>query len=350
MSWQSVLQVSVGAAASVIQSIQQGSITISAASLTNTATVTSVDTSKAILIWNGLTSTNTTTSGAPGSVARIELTNATTVTATRGDSTLAITVRFTVVEFASGVNSIQAGTIALSVIQATNTATISSVGANAFVLWLGASTAVAGLGWTETQGAVELTNSTTVTATNLTGSTLTVGYMVVDLDTTIVSSVQKVAHTDATTNASYTETISSVTTGRTLLFYNGVVPLVTLPFGSGSLTQELTNATTITFTRASTTTTSRTSYLTVVEFAAAVITSLQRGTISLVSVTSNTATITGVVTAKTFVNWGNERGPTSGPANRSLAITLTNTTTVTAAVNTSTAGPTVGAYAAIEFV
>jgi len=82
---------------SVIKSIQYGTVTLPAdTSLTATATISSVDTSKAALIFLGHSS------GITGGheQARIILTNATTVTATRvaGNSNQVI-VSFCVVEF-----------------------------------------------------------------------------------------------------------------------------------------------------------------------------------------------------------------------------------------------------------
>ena len=120
-----------------IKSIQKVAITIASGSTSNTATISSVTTSNAILLFNGNTTTQTTdySSG----TARIELTNGTTVTAYRGASNSdTVTIYGTVIEFNTGyLNSVQSGTVALSTSQTTNTATISTVGANAFVIWLG---------------------------------------------------------------------------------------------------------------------------------------------------------------------------------------------------------------------
>lgn len=66
-----------------IKLLQRGTITISGASLTATATVTSVDTAKALLNFEGF-SASVDTQVIP---ARISLTNATTITATRGTAT-----------------------------------------------------------------------------------------------------------------------------------------------------------------------------------------------------------------------------------------------------------------------
>lgn len=340
-----------GAPSSVIQSIQQGTITIAAGTLSNTATISSVNTANSILIWDGTKTDTPSPTTTQRWITRIALTNGTTVTATREASsgTVVVTVGFTVIEFASGVNSIQSGTIAMTAAETSQTATISAVGANAFVLLLGATTAVTGLNWVSTQGSVVLTNSTTVTANCILTSALTVGYMVVDLDSTIVSAVRPGSVTDASANASYTGTITSVDTTRSALFYNGLIgALVSSTVATAGITHELTNGTTVTLTRSNTTTTSRTSYYTVVEFQAAVIQSVQRGTIVQAAATSNTATVSSVNTAKAFVNWGSLRAASANADTVASMLALTDATTVTA--STLAAGSPTTAYEVVEFV
>ena len=81
----------------VVKSIQTGTITVSATS--QTATITSVDTAKAIVLPGG----HSESDGAAalrGSFSRVVLTNATTVTATRGTDVAADgIVAYTVLEF-----------------------------------------------------------------------------------------------------------------------------------------------------------------------------------------------------------------------------------------------------------
>lgn len=74
-----------------LKSIQKGSITLTAQT-TNTATITAVDPTKAFVLLNGVTSASN------GSQGAVELTNATTVTATLG-GVGTVTFKFTVVEF-----------------------------------------------------------------------------------------------------------------------------------------------------------------------------------------------------------------------------------------------------------
>lgn len=339
----------VTASGSVISRIQSGTITIAAASSSNTATITSVDTTKSIIIYEGRQPTSTGSANTNRSAARIALTNATTVTATRQNTNDAVTVAFTVVEFASGVNSIQSGTIAIAGAATSNTATISAVGANAFVLWLGGSTAVTGLTWTTTECSAELTNSTTVTARCQTNEAMTIGYMVADLDTTIVSAIEQRAVTNTSGNAAFTDTITSVDTNKAVLFYNGaIVPATSSTVTSFACTVVLTNATTTTITRIGTNTGSQTINYTVVTFATAALNgNIQRGTITLSAQTSNTATISSVDTAKSFVNYGNFRVTAANDNTDIPTLTLTNGTTVTAAVNA--AGSPIAAFEVIQF-
>ena len=80
-----------------IKSIQRGVITIAGGSTSNTATITSVNTSKAICYFLGYSSQASST----GPDLRIYLTNGTTVTASRGSSsvTSAWYASYQVVEF-----------------------------------------------------------------------------------------------------------------------------------------------------------------------------------------------------------------------------------------------------------
>lgn len=170
-----------------VKSIQQVSISLTSAT-SNTATITSVDTANAIIIYTGTVFAASQSDGAH-TATRVALTNATTVTATINTSPGAITanVTATIIEFNAGsINSIQAGTIAVTATSgvATNTATITSVNtAKSFVIWLGATTTQGTSTFVSPWTDVVLTNATTVTASSSAdGSlgTVTVGYMVVE--------------------------------------------------------------------------------------------------------------------------------------------------------------------------
>lgn len=334
--------------ASVIKSIQKGSITIGAAASSNTATISAVTTANTVLIYDGAQCGQTNQTSGLDAAVRISLTNSTTVTATRGGTSSSVTVNFTVVEFASGVNSVQAGTIAIVGAATSNTATISAVGANAFVMWLGSSTATANVDTGDLQGSVTLTNTTTVTARCEANVALTIGYMVADLDSTIVNTVQARAVVHADTSSTKTDTITSVTPGNTLLFYNGLDDIGGHAAANGAYTLALTNGTTVTLAKNGTANSGDTIRYTVVQFASACLNGgLQRGTIALSAASSGTATISSIDPSLSFVNWGNWLGANANFNVTTPTLTLTNPTTVTAALNS--AGTVTVAYEVIQF-
>lgn len=161
-----------------IKSIQTGAITISGTNLTATATVTEVDTTKAVLISNGcrMASDNGSTS------AHIVLTNKTTITATRasyGSSSNTI-VSYTLVEF-EGVKSIQAGTIAMASPNAFATATVTEVNTDKSLLFNNGFTA-SNSDFT-VMPTMTLTDAVTITASKgFTNFTTTVAYMLVEFN------------------------------------------------------------------------------------------------------------------------------------------------------------------------
>lgn len=68
------------------QVVQRGTITITSGNLTNTATITSVDTTKAVIEYGGFSTDTSGANATSNTYPRLDLTNATTVTATRGGS------------------------------------------------------------------------------------------------------------------------------------------------------------------------------------------------------------------------------------------------------------------------
>lgn len=95
-----------------IESIQYGSISITGTDFTNTATITSVDTTKAVVMFLGSFSA---VDDANVVLLSVVLTNATTVTARRRANTGGATshCKFCVIEFSSGINSVQSGFTAI---------------------------------------------------------------------------------------------------------------------------------------------------------------------------------------------------------------------------------------------
>ena len=85
--------------ASVIKSTQQGTIAVTNGNATGTATITSVTTGKCHITLSGLTSSDNNTTYPAARMARVDLTNAPTVTLTRGSAVDGLTAGFQVVEF-----------------------------------------------------------------------------------------------------------------------------------------------------------------------------------------------------------------------------------------------------------
>lgn len=80
-----------------VKSVQTGTIVITATNLTNTATISSVNTAKSVVLFGGWTTDNT--GGTLTFAPYLTLTNATTVTATRSNTSNTTTVSYTVLEF-----------------------------------------------------------------------------------------------------------------------------------------------------------------------------------------------------------------------------------------------------------
>lgn len=174
----------------LIRRVQSGTVAIGSGATSATATLgTAVNTAHAIVLFHGGSIPGTGETQFGRIFARVDLTNSTTVTATRGISyTSTITVGFTVVEFFPGViRRVQRGTIAMtSGTSATATLGTAVNTARAWVRWLGFSTTASVQDEGRSFARVDLTNSTTVTltvGTSLTASgyTTTGSYEVVEL-------------------------------------------------------------------------------------------------------------------------------------------------------------------------
>ena len=157
-------------ASSIVASVQTGQLDMNGVT-TKTATISAIDLSRSICVFNGAknTSAEATANDVSGFTFRVALTNSTTVTASIVLSVAAAgrLVNFTVVEFFPGVlRSVQRGSITMTGVQS-NTATITEVNvAKSLVTYNGYTTT-----YTESPpvylnrvGAIlTLTNATTVT-------------------------------------------------------------------------------------------------------------------------------------------------------------------------------------------
>lgn len=338
---------------SYITSIQQVAVTIGSGATSATATISSVDTTKTALFYGGFDTASTGTNPAL-TLCRIELTNATTVTAFRNTTdTTAIISWVTVVQFSAlAVNSVQYGTIAMGTTDATLTATITSVNtASAAVMYLGNICAKTTSGSGETRPSVTLTNATTVTATRgVTGTTLTVGFVVIEFQPGIIKSLQQFSSTLNSSSLTDTVSILQVVMANSIII-NGGMNSAGTTFSNTQCMMQLTSPVAITFTRLGNATGDRIYQFTVVEFQPNVLSSMQRGTITFSSGASATATVTSTSTTSGICSQtGFEASGSATQYNQLfLGNALTNSTTITATRGVSVAIATGSAYELFTF-
>ncbi len=337
----------------IVTSVQNVSITISAGQTTGTATVTSVDMTLSALRIMGVRGAHTGYNPATDTASVVK-TNSTTITATRNtsDASNSLIVNCSLTTFSSAaIQSVQDGIVTIT--NTTNTATITSVTLNNAALYFGGSIT------TNTNTLyfspdLVLTDATTVTANVEAGAFTTKAYFtVVEFKTGILNSaVQRGTISFASGDTTKTATITGVTTSQTMLLNNGALLGSTTGNSDFWPRVTLTNGTTVTAARTTSGTTETVSFE-VVEFKAADVVSVNRGTITIASSgTSNTATIASVNTAYCSVEW---QGNTSGAsvaetvAKSCATITLTDATTLTAERSGSPAISLIVNYEAIEF-
>lgn len=163
-------------------SIQRGTITIAAASTSNTATIGAVIPDNSQLLFLGSSSSEDGATSMSSVACRLVLTNATTITASRLSSTGEVIVSYEIVEYLPGViRSVQRGTV-------TATAAVSGTATITAVANINRCTTTV-LGWdynhaqiyTASQGRVDLTNTTTVTLNRVSNNgNLTAGFQVIE--------------------------------------------------------------------------------------------------------------------------------------------------------------------------
>lgn len=169
---------------SLIQSIQNVSITLSTAQTTNTATITAVDPNNTLLAFGFHRHIIAASTSISDVLTRVDLTNGTTVTATRNDTaggTSQSVVTCMVIEFKPGViKSIQRGTITIAAASSTNTASVNAVNtAKSMLNFVGQTTSA--VRTEDGYARLDLTNATTITATRSnTNNAITIGYELVE--------------------------------------------------------------------------------------------------------------------------------------------------------------------------
>lgn len=351
-----------GAAAGLVKSVQQHTITIGSAALTNTATLSpSVDTSNCLVIFNGTRTNDTGNSAQSVWSCLVELTNSTTLTARRATSTTpTCTVVATVIEFNSGViTSRQEFTAQIDGGQTIEDTTITAVTLADTSLVLSGTGRDNGVninGADEFAVRSELTSTTNVRITRTsTFNPVQARVQVIEWDTSLLDSIQRLNTAYALSSGTDTTTITSVDTSRAVLLYGGWDVSASGNAQVEYVRNVLTNGTTITHNAGGSSSASGDTSLNVVEFLSGDVASLQRGVITIANGTSsNDATITSVDTSKAAVIWSGHEIATSGTTNAASSllptVELLNSTTVRAQMgNNAPGGPMEVPYQVIEF-
>ena len=175
----------------------------------------------------------------------------------------------------------------------------------------------------------------------------------------VIKSIQRGTISIGTGQSSNTATITAVDTNNAYVEFGGfggdVGQLASSGLNKGPVTLYLTNSTTVTAQRDTTGTTDAVTVpYQVIEYYPGFLKSVQRGTITLAGVASNTATITSVDTAKSYVIFGGwRRDETSAYTANAQSrwwpwLVLTNGTTVTANFTSAPTGNVIMPYQVIE--
>lgn len=347
----------------IANSVQYVSIVIPAGSTSATASISTVDTNYAVLLWGGFNTTHTG-SAAREFLPRIDLTNGTTVTAFRNTSsaTHTVTAYVTVVEFvSSAINLIQKGTISLSTFaisppdaDGSNNATIQTAAIstvdlnNSVILYLGNTVTSAGFSAVGQLVGLDFYDNSTIRAqrNSINSHSTTVGYMVVEFKPEVVASIQRRAVTLTSTNSSDSDTIGSVDTSGSLLLFNGITS-ANSSWAESLYHIRLTDGTTVTLERNGSSSSGRTIYYHVLQFSSGV-NSQQRATTSLTSATAD-STITAVNTTKSSAYLCGQL--TAGTVANQIftSVRLLNSTTVRAEKNGTSTSSAVS-WETVEFL
>lgn len=338
------------------QAPQQVSITIASGSVTNTTTVGSPVSSKAFLMYQGSKTNQANASGVTNSeYGYLQLNTGTgVVTATRqGSNTDTLTLTGVVIDPTSNlVKSIEQGTIAVNSVL-TNTFTLATPvnPGQSSVFYLGNTTDNTINDATTNNCGVRLSSDGTqvIADAGVAGTTnRTVGFVVVQWS---ASRQCQQLHNVNTTNATNTpNTISASDPNKTLIVYGGSTCSSSATNAAGMGYLSMTSSTNVDYIVNTASANNRTPYFTAVEFASGVLSqNMQRGGISLASVTSNTATITSAATAHSICNFTGFNTNNAIRDRQLPAVTQTNATTITASRTAAGAGTNVIGYEVATF-
>jgi hypothetical protein len=226
------------------KTLQKGQVAFASGDTSRTATITAVTTNKSVLFFSVRGATD---DGSQNSIRGV-LTNTTTLTFTRASSGSTMTVEWTVVEADSGW-SVQRGQFTLGSTVLSNTATISSVNTGRTFLVNSHSSNFGNPWGSSAYVASVLTNSTTITASRVAGSGIViVEWQAVTFDADADGTVQR--GQTSITGATATATLSTaVSLSRAFPLVTSTFSAASAPIARALVQVELTDTTTVTFTR-----------------------------------------------------------------------------------------------------
>lgn len=295
-----------GGGSTYVNSVQHVSITIPTGSTSATATISSVGSYAFILFGGALTSNP---SNPHLSAVRVELTNATTVTAYRNSSsaTYSVSMKCCVVDATSSLMaSVQLGTVTIANSNTSGTATVSSTNSSYTVLHLmGFTSSQTSLAYPSLEPFLSL-SGTTLTASRITSAanSVTAAYAVLEFNSSACNqAVQVVQKNWTNTTGSSTQSITSVDPNNTILFHAGSAGNSNTNSALAKQYATLTNGTTITFNTYSTGSNSCYYNLGVVELASGILnSSVQRGVATMNAASTGSSTVSSVTTGKTLLS------------------------------------------------
>lgn len=336
-----------GGSNSLVSSIQAVTITIAAGATSGTASITSVDTTKSVERLIGWTYPANVGNGSVFMPA-VALTAGNQITAYRNtsDASNALTVYAIVTQYnSSKINNIQRGSTALSSAQTSNTTSVTSVTTtNSAVQYNGCITAGTGLAITAYQCAAALTAATTITGSRgATGSVAdTLYWTLAEFASGVLNSSTQSASFSVTGTGS--ATISSVATAQTMLWYGGNTSASGTGSWANNVYNTLASSTSISGVSANTPVGATTIKVTAVEYKSTDVQSVNRGTTTIASGTSQTdTTISAITIANTDLSHvGSTASATASldPSKTYPYVSITSTTNVRVAINTAISGNT----------
>lgn len=332
----------------IVKSIQNIQITIAAGSASNTATITAVNKNTSLLLYQGMSTTNSTALSFITDWVSLAFTNNTTITATThtADATYPRSVNAQIIEFYPNVvKSVQYGNMNLNGVTS-GTATITAVNtATSAVFYTGSGTSTSST-LDACNVLVQLTNSTTLTFTKFTAAnSAQTGWGVIQFYPNILKSVNQVVSSIALNATTGNATITAVNTANCLTLFNGqIITNAGSAFNTsiGMGYAYLSNSTTITAVRGTSSATIGLQVgVTILEFNSNYVINRQAGQITIATAsTSNNVTVTASPLSASVLTYGGITTSAGAGSGDSLweQLQQTSSTNITATRGGSTSG------------